>query len=185
MKKRLFIAVKIVPEDSFLKPVFSVKSALEEESVKWIDTGNIHITLAFLGDTDENLIPVLDNMLREQCTGSGSFGIVLRGFGVFRNFRDPKVIWAGIDVADGLSELNRSITEGLKDAGFKTDDKPFSPHITIGRIRFIKDRERLRAVLGKYDNAEFQKVDVREVILYESILRQTGSIYNPLGIYKL
>lgn len=183
--KRLFIAVKIIPEDTFLKPVSSVKYDLHDESIKWVDTANIHITLAFLGDTDEELIPVLDKMLRERCTGSGSFEIMLRGFGVFRNFRDPKVIWAGIEDSGSMESLHRSISEGLKEMGFKTDDKPFSPHITIGRIRFIKDRERLKSVLGKYNDTEFQKVAVKEVILYESILRQTGSIYNSLVMYDL
>jgi 2'-5' RNA ligase len=183
--KRLFIAVKIIPEETLLKTVSSVKYSLQDESIKWIDTGNIHITLAFLGDTVEDLIPVLDKMLRERCTGSGGFEIKLRGFGVFRNFRDPKVIWAGIEDSGSLESMHKSISGGLKDTGFKTDDKPFSPHITIGRIRFIKDRERLKSVIGKYNDSEFQKVVVKEVILYESILRQTGSIYKSLGIYQL
>jgi 2'-5' RNA ligase len=183
--KRIFIAVKIEPDANFRKMISSVRSGLSTESVKWTDTANIHLTLVFLGDTDEAKIPVLDKMLKERCTGTGSFEINIKGLGVFRNLRDPKVLWAGIDASEKLAGLNKTIVEGLKAEGFQTEERAFSPHLTIGRIRRIADRDNLQNILEQNRQAELQKVLVSEVILYESVLKPTGSVYIPLGTYCL
>jgi 2'-5' RNA ligase len=66
--KRLFIAVKIVPEGDLLRMISSVKASLGDESIKWVDPGNIHITLAFLGDTEEKKIKTLTRILDVACT---------------------------------------------------------------------------------------------------------------------
>ena len=183
--KRIFIAVKVIEDNNFIKQVSSLRDLLAGESIKWTSTGNIHITLAFLGDTDENLIGSIGSMLREKCRHSHNFEIVLRGFGVFKNFRDPRILWMGIDKSDELNNLNSIIMRGLRDIGIKMEDRPFSPHLTIGRIRSVSNIKDLKNFIENYAESEIQRVPANDVILYESILKQTGSVYKPLFSYKL
>jgi RNA 2',3'-cyclic 3'-phosphodiesterase len=183
--KRVFIAVKVDPVGELLKVFSSIKALLGAENIKWVDPGNIHLTLAFLGDTEEKKIKILSNMLGDICSRFKGFEFVLAGTGVFKNLRDPRVLWLGLRSTEKLSVIYQLITEGLNKNGFRTEERPFSPHLTLGRIKSVKDTENLKNVLERYRDVEFQKVDAREVILYESILMQTGPIYKPLGKYML
>lgn len=183
--KRIFIALKIEPGDNLLRMMSSLKSLLGNERINWVDAANIHLTLAFLGDTDEEMIKVADLAVRQHCRGSGEFSFKLSGTGVFRNYRDPKVIWAGIEECPGLTRLNNLISTALSDAGFKLEERPFKPHITLGRIKFIKDSGALTSAVERYNNTFFQEVTVNEVILFESILKPSGPLYRPLGKFSL
>lgn len=183
--KRIFIAIKIEVGAEMMRMISSLKALLGNESIKWIDPGNIHITLAFLGDTEEKRIKILSSILRNRCRNFGEFKFVLKGTGIFKNYRDPRIIWVGIQINNKLLKLNDIIISGLKDADFNTEDRPFKPHLTIGRIRSVKDIENLKTVLERYRDTEIQTVNVKEVILYESILMQTGPLYKPLRKYSL
>lgn len=183
--KRIFIALSIKPEKTLLE-VFSVlKSALLNENIKWIKPENTHITLSFLGDTDSSLIAELDQMLIGKCKGYGSFDIRISGLGLFKNKRDPRVIWAGIEPSSRLSLLYSTIFEGLVELDPKYESGRYSPHVTIGRIRRLVDISLLENLLKKYRGMEIQIIKVTEVILYESILSKDGPVYEPLKRYSL
>ncbi len=183
--KRIFIAIKTEPSGEFTEMYSSLKALLGKERINWVIMDNIHLTLVFLGDTDEEMINVAGIVLKQKCTGFGNFSFTLSGTGVFRNFRDARVIWAGIQDPRKLLELNKHIVSGLKDAGFKTEDRQFNPHVTVGRIKSIKDPELLKSALGRYSNTFFQEVIVNDVILFESILKPAGSVYRPIGVFQL
>jgi 2'-5' RNA ligase len=183
--KRIFIALKVEPGDSLLRMLTSLKSLPGNEKIKWVDPGNIHLTLAFLGDTEDDRIKVAAIMLKNACSGFGEFDFTLTGTGVFKNYNDPKVIWIGIEESEKLIKLNDVINTGLKDTGFKVEDRQFRPHLTLGRIKFIKDVDALKTALDRYQKSPVQKVHVEEVILYESILKPTGPVYKPVGIFRL
>lgn len=183
--KRIFIAVKVEPGAELLRMISSVKALLGAENIKWVDPVNIHLTLAFLGDTEEKRIRVLSSMLKDKCSGFGEFDFNLTGTGVFKNFWDPRVIWVGIQSQEKLSSLYDRIANGLKETGFEIEERQFKPHLTLGRVKSVRDTETLRTVLEKYKDVEFQKVEVKEIILFESILLQTGPIYKSLGIFAL
>lgn len=183
--KRIFIAVKVEVSETLLKMISSLKSGLGSESIKWTNPDNIHITLAFLGDTEEEKIKIISAMLKAKCEGFGTFELILRGSGVFKNMSDPRVIWTGIEPSEKLMQLNDYIKNGLEDAGTKIEDRPFKPHLTLGRIKFLKTGNALKELIEKYRDTEIQKVPVNEVILYESILLQSGPVYKPLSKFKL
>jgi 2'-5' RNA ligase len=124
-------------------------------------------------------------LLTERCTGLGEFGIVLRGIGVFKNFRDPRIIWAGTEPSESLFRLNDVIVSGLKYKGINTEERSFNPHLTLGRIKMIRPQKNLKLILDKYMDLEIQKVSVSEVILYESILTTQGPLYRPIRIINL
>jgi 2'-5' RNA ligase len=183
--KRIFIALKVEPGETLMRMFSSLKALLGNEKITWVDPGNIHLTIAFLGDTEDERIIAAGIMLKQKCTGFGEFGFNLSGAGVFRNFRDPRVIWIGIGNSEKLFQLNDLIITGLKDTGFKFEERQFNPHITLGRVKSIKDTEALKSAVDRYQNAFIQEVRVSEVILYESILKPTGPVYKPIGKFSL
>jgi len=183
--KRIFIAIKVEPGEALFKVVSSLKSGLINEGISWTRLDNIHITLAFLGDTEENMIKVISSKLKESCVGTGIFELNIRGIGVFKNLSDPRVIWTGIEPSEKLTLLNTSIIYGLDESGFKIENRPFKPHLTLGRIKYLNDKPALIRLMDKYHDAEIQRVPVNEVIIYESILKPTGPIYKPIVIIKL
>ena len=81
----------------------------------------------------------INKMLKRVCEGSGEFEMIIKGAGVFKNLKDPRVIWTGIEHSEKLNKLNESIKPGLKDAGIILEDRTFNPHLTLGRIKSIKD----------------------------------------------
>lgn len=183
--KRIFIAVRIIPEQKLLEVFSSFKNMLAKDSVKWTEISNIHLTLEFLGDTDDDKITVLSAMLKEKCSSFAHFSFNLKGSGIFKSIRDPRTIWMGVDLSERLQDLKKNIQTGLADAGFKTGDKPFSPHLTLGRIRYLRTPDSLMKVLEMYKDTFIQTVGVNEVILYQSILKPSGPLYIPLGIFPL
>jgi RNA 2',3'-cyclic 3'-phosphodiesterase len=183
--KRLFIALKVEPEESLLMMISSIKAGLKTDNIKWTSPGNIHITLVFLGDTEEKKINPLCSMLHDVCLGFGEFKLILKGSGVFRNFNDPRIIWTGIETSEILNHLNAIIIDGLKSINIKPVSRSFNPHLTLGRIKHINDKTRLKTLIERFQNSEFQLIPVAEVILYESILSHSGPLYKPVSHFKL
>ncbi len=185
MMKRIFIAIKTDPGVALQRIYASLRSDLRDEKITWVSQENIHLTLAFLGDTEEERIKVAGIVLSQKCTGFGEFTVQLSGTGVFRNFNDPRVIWIGIENCEKLIFLNSLIINGLKDTGFKFESRPFNPHITLGRVKSVQNKEILKAALSGYEKMFIQEVHVKEVILFESILRPDGPVYRPVGTFAL
>jgi 2'-5' RNA ligase len=183
--KRIFIAVKVEPGETLLKMISSFKSALNGENVKWTNTDNIHITLLFLGNTEEKQIRIISNILRDTCEGFGKFELMIKGSGVFKSINDPRVIWAGIEPSEKFNKLNGLIKSDLKTAGIILDEHPFKPHLTFGRIKYLNQVNYIKELTDKYSSIEIQKIPVNEVILFESILLQAGPVYKELSKFIL
>jgi 2'-5' RNA ligase len=124
-------------------------------------------------------------MLGEACEGSGDFDLLIRGAGVFKSLRDPRIIWTGIEPSVKLNDLHESVKLGLKERGIDLEERAFNPHLTLGRIKSISDNDTFKSLISGYNGLELQKQEVKEVILYESILINSGPVYKPLGKYPL
>jgi len=183
--KRIFIALKVEAGETLLTMISLLRSRLSGENIRWTNPENIHITISFLGDTVEKLIKDINSMLKKKCEGSGRFELFIKGCGVFRNVNDPRIIWIGIEPSEKLLSLDGIIMKGLMGLGIEIEDRPFKPHLTIGRIKHLNDKETLKALIDKYQNLEIQNIVINEVILYESILLQSGPIYKPLTRFNL
>jgi RNA 2',3'-cyclic 3'-phosphodiesterase len=183
--KRIFIALKVEPGEIMSGMISSFRSELSSESIKWTNPDNIHITLAFLGDTEEKKIGFISTMLNRKCEGFDKFNLIIKGSGIFKSLKDPRIIWTGIEPSEKLDQLERLIKSGLPEAGINIEDHTFKPHLTIGRIRYLKNGNALKKLMEDYQDIEIQKLPVNEVILYESILFQTGPVYKPIGKFKL
>jgi 2'-5' RNA ligase len=183
--KRTFIAISIEPGEELNRAFKDMKDILKDESVKWVDMRQLHITLAFIGNTSEQSIPDISAMLGSRCGNFGRFELLIRGIGIFRTISDPKVIWAGLSETGRLSELCGLIREGLEESGIGLEDRQFKPHLTLGRIRSVRDQKLLKRIINIYGDKVFQKGNVTELIYYESILQQTGPLYIPLKRIKI
>src|SRR5664279_1816665 len=123
--KRIFIAIKVNVGETFFEMISSFKSELSGDNIKWINPENIHITLAFIGNTENDLIKSISEMLEKTCKDSGNFELVIRGTGVFKNINDPRIIWTNIDHSEKLLMLAEKILKELNQMNITLDDKPF------------------------------------------------------------
>ena len=178
--KRTFIAIKVKTGENLRGLISQLRTELTDEPVKWVDTDQLHITLAFLGDTEDLSINKIKEMLLVVGGESEKFSFRISGLGLFRDIHNPRVLWAGIEKADQMILLSRSIRTGLMNIGIRTEDRNFSPHLTIGRIKFIRDTRVLGKVLADRKGEFFQDQEVDEIVFYESILRSSGPEYIPL-----
>lgn len=185
MEKRLFVAIKIKPDEKLIDSIYSFKNDLKGEKIKWVETQNIHITLKFLGETDESIVSEIKNVIENAVSGIEKFEFKIDGAGIFASKKSPRVIWFGISKHPVLKKLYEAIDSGLENLGFERDKRNFSPHLTIGRIKYIKEIEILEDLIDEFRDETFQKVDVKEVILYESILRREGPIYKSIKTFQL
>ena len=103
--KRTFIATKISPGEKLLKTYTKLRNELKNEKIKWVNSEQFHITLFFLGDTDEEMIPRIRTQLGIMADQFNSFNINLSGLGVFKNINKPRVLWTGIHQYDTLKKI--------------------------------------------------------------------------------
>jgi len=178
--KRTFIAVDIGESGRLTAMTDELKEALREEQIRWVDPGNLHLTLAFLGDKDEGQVKKAGDIMTSVSSGFDVFKVELKGIGVFRNIRQPRVIWLGMKVPYSFLALQEKLSAQLEDEGLYRKEKEFKPHITLGRMKYIASREKLAGILEEYSRFSLPPMEVSELILYESILKPGGPVYQPL-----
>ena len=178
--KRTFIAIKIVPGESMKEIYNHFREDLSREKIKWVDPDSMHITLCFLGDTNEEKIQLLRDEIEKAVSFSPPLKLDFQGCGVFKNFRDPRVIWFGLEKNELLKDLKNSLDSTIEPFGFVPDKREFRPHLTMARIKWIRDISVLEDLVNIYKDEPVQVSDIGEVIYYESILKQGGPEYIPL-----
>ena len=175
---RGFIAVEIQAAHS----IIDLEKAISKTGadVKLVEPENIHLTLKFLGDTDESKIDAIEQIIRESVKGITPFPLTLRGTGVFPNERYLKVLWVGIVDGDILAKIARSIDEKLVPLGFTKEQRGYSAHLTIGRVRTAKNKDQLLTVIHNFKEKEFLRQEINAVTLKKSDLTPKGPIYTTL-----
>lgn len=181
---RTFISIDIKPEMPIVDLWQKLRTALKGDSIKWVDQSTIHLTLLFLGDTPVTHIKPIANALKENLAGVSPFGICIKGVGVFGG-SNPRVVWLGVEASKELDELKHLVDRVLVRFGYEDENKTFSPHLTLGRIKFLRNKLPLSSVVAQFSDAIFQKVEVSQVTFYQSILSQQGPVYKPLEIIPL
>lgn len=184
-KIRTFIAVKISPEPELLALFRSFKELLAGESINWVDEYNLHLTLKFLGDISQNQVEEIKSILKEICSGMNSFSFELYGCGFFKAGRKPRVLYAGIKHLAALEFFFFELENALFKLNFQKETRDFKPHLTLGRIKLIKGKVQFLEAVEKYKTLKIQRVNVSEIILYQSILKPEGPVYIPLETVKL
>jgi 2'-5' RNA ligase len=152
--------------------------------VKWVKKKNLHITLKFLGNTEESSVDDIKNSLTRKLSHYEPFYIRISGTGTFPKGRFPRVIWIGLDESEIFNHIHGTVEEGMSELGFKPDDRFFSPHLTIGRVRSNKGMHELLAKIDEMRSAEFGALDISGVSLIKSELHPAGPEYERLAEIK-
>jgi len=153
--------------------------------LKLVETNNIHITLKFLGDTEETLIDEIEKIMTNAAKAISSFNIQLKGSGVFPNNTYIKIVWLGIKNGEPIAEMAQRIDDQTSKIGFEKEKRGFSPHLTIARVKTARNKDKLLQVLEKYRDVEFADIKVEAVKLKKSELTPNGPIYTDLKIIKI
>jgi 2'-5' RNA ligase len=151
--------------------------------VKWVPTKNLHLTLKFLGDTPITLIPSIQEQMDKLSATTPGFQFTAAAAGMFPTARKPHVIWMGLDNKQTLTGLSKGLDDALVLLKISRDEKPFSPHLTIGRVyQGLTDEQLLKLgeIILRNQPGEIGKVLVDHISLVKSDLLPTGSVYSTL-----
>jgi len=181
MALRCFIAVRI--PDEIKQSIGRVIDALSitGADVKWVNPANIHVTLKFLGNTDEQLVGPISAVLEKKISSYAPFYIKIAGVGSFPDRKRPRVIWIGIRDSGELKSLQQDIDIEMIRFGYAAEDRPFSPHLTIGRVRSGKKSMEMLKALESFNERDFGQIEIKGVALMKSELKSTGAEYLSLA----
>lgn len=153
--------------------------------VKWVDPEGIHLTLKFLGNITAEMVPRVINAMGISAQDISPFWLEIGGLGAFPNLRSPRVAWVGVggDVAK-LFDLQRRIDQNLAPLGFPGETRPFSPHLTLGRVRtsaVSKEQRKLGEMLASIKSEAWPPLHVNTISLIRSKLTPKGALYNCIA----
>lgn len=183
---RLFIAIEI---DEILKEkIHEIQKSFVEtgSDVKWVERKNLHFTLKFLGETQENKLKDVEDAVKKSLVDINAFQILIEKTGTFPAGGQPRVIWMGIsEGAERLEKISGRLNENLCILGFEKEKRGFTPHLTIGRARSNRGMMKLKEKIIQYKDVVIGAAQVSEVLLMQSKLTPSGPIYSKEGIFKL
>jgi 2'-5' RNA ligase len=149
---RTFIAIRFSPQvdRALWQVVEQLRRADKLRGVKWVEPGNIHLTLQFLGEVEEKLLDQIASGLRKELADFPAFEASLSGLGAFPDRSRPRVIWAGVaQGARELEQLSARVQEANRALGFTPEDRPFRAHVTLGRVKGRCDVRALSGAMGQ------------------------------------
>jgi len=184
--RRLFVALE--PPEAVRRRLGAIADELRRaagraaDDVRWVPPENVHLTLQFLGAVPEERVPGVEAALREAAAGARPLSLAVRGAGGFPNARRPRVLWAGLegDLAP-LAALVGAIGARLAKLGFPPEERPFSPHLTLGRSREGHGAPGLAGALAGVAEEAAAPWRAAEVVLFESHLSPRGPRYEAIA----
>ena len=174
---RAFIAIHIEPPAALLKTLHAIRAL--DGPIKTVEDHNLHITLRFLGDTDESQFPDLIAAMRQACEGCGPFTMELKGLGAFPRIERPSVAWVGVEQEEPLRVIVNRLNPLIDALNFGGDHRPWNPHLTLARIKAKPPGELLDMLRDRRDTP-FGSVAVTQINLMKSTLTPKGPIYDVI-----
>ncbi|WP_224984062.1 RNA 2',3'-cyclic phosphodiesterase [Geomonas agri] len=174
---RLFVAIELPDAIKATLSSFTV----EIPSLRWVPPGQVHLTLRFLGD----VMPQTGAALKKNLAAVGftAFSLTLRGVGHFPPHGHPRVLWVGMEESRPLIALQQQIESAVTGAGIPPEERGFSPHITLARIK-----ENATAEVARFEASHrtlsFPPFTAEEFILFSSVLTPKGAIHRKEEIYR-
>jgi 2'-5' RNA ligase len=186
-KIRSFIAIPLSGEIAHAAAKIVREIDKVAAGIQWVPPENMHLTLKFLSDIDENETWEICRAISKAVAGMEAFDIECQGAGAFPSNEKPKTLWLGITQGkDELHKLQQAVDDALADLGFRREPPRFNPHLTIGRVK--QPGPHLREVTRILnENADFSAgvAMVDEVVLFSSDLTPEGPLYSPIGRAEL
>ena len=183
----MFCAVEI-PEpvrQTVLRHIAVLKDAVPDVKATWSRAANLHLTLKFLGEISQTLVPDVPTAASRAVAGLAQFSIRLEGTGAFPKQGQPRVLWVGINDSSGrLHALHARLDDELASAGFAKDDRAFHPHLTVARLR---QPRHARTLAAAHRQLAFKpaNIQVLELLVLRSELSSEGSKYTVVSRHAL
>jgi RNA 2',3'-cyclic 3'-phosphodiesterase len=181
---RAFIAIEL-PKDVKVE-LAKLQDELKKSGadVKWVEPDNIHLTLKFLGEIDDKKLDGTYKAMEDAAKEKKLFRMRISSLGAFPKINFPRVIWVGVDKGDAQAkEIAKQLEEKIQKIGIPKEDRPFSSHITIGRLRSGQNKDKLVEELNKLAGTygkEALEFDVQKITLFKSTLTPKGPIYEAI-----
>jgi 2'-5' RNA ligase len=159
------------------------RSRLGDDVIRWVPAENVHVTLKFLGDTATTSVELIRAAIAAEARQFVAFDVDVVGFGAFPDARKPRVLWVGLSAPPALASLQRVLDAATGRLGYASDERGFSPHLTVGRLRQNVTASALRRVRDELDRASVGNLGsftVAEINLYKSELSPSGPRYTSL-----
>ena len=181
---RTFIAIELPKNIREALGKLQEQLKKSEADVKWVTPDNIHLTLKFLGEVDDDKIEKINKIIDSVCAENNTYKIYISSLGAFPRIDYLRVIWAGVEKGDSeTKKIAKELEEKIEKIGIPREARPFSSHITLGRTRSALNREKLVKELKSMQEA-FEKEDlefsVSKVTLFKSTLTPKGPAYEVL-----
>ena len=182
---RAFIAIDLPPsiQETIETQTSRLRQMLGDDIIRWVSARNMHLTLKFLGNTPASHLDFLKRMLAQAADSHPQFDLQIGGLGSFPNLKRPRVLWVGVHAPASFTYLQKAIEEGANRLGYEKEERPFSPHLTVGRVRQGLDLKKLQKISNSLSTIQLGKIGtarVDSVHLYQSDLNSEGSIYTKL-----
>ena len=184
--KRLFIAVPLdkVIKEKLTGILSELKYVAFGAKVEPID--NIHITLKFLGNTDEKRIQIINTILNGIAHSYSCFPVEFNEFGFFPYAKYARICWLGMKEPSGvLLQIQKDLEDQLLSQGFAKENREFKPHFTLVRIKNPATGVKLAEKIKEFSEIKFELMTVKYFALYESILKPQGAEYSCVNKYYL
>jgi 2'-5' RNA ligase len=183
---RSFLAIEL--PQTVVKRIEEVQGNLKSShaDVRWANPHQIHLTLKFFGNIEESKVDSILTSIQEPVRETPPFLLEIRGVGAFPHPKNPRVIWMGlVDGENVLHLFHERLENSLEQVGFEPEDRPFHPHLTLGRVKSGREKGDLIGRMESYREQPFGDFQVERVLLFKSDLKPTGPIYTPLREMRL
>ena len=182
---RAFIAIDLSEEIQIhLEEVQkNYRAQLKHIPIRWVVPENIHLTLKFLGDVSISNLNLLTDMIQAEISSHHQFDISVGGSGAFPNNRQPRVIWIGVEAPTELAAIQNGIETTTARLGYTREERPFSPHLTLGRVSRNISSQEMKIISKTLDTTRVGFLGITcvdKVHLYRSDLQPTGAIYTQI-----
>ncbi|MFQ5900077.1 MAG: RNA 2',3'-cyclic phosphodiesterase [Thermodesulfobacteriota bacterium] len=181
-KIRSFIAIDLPAV--IVEGLKGIQGKLKEGNAKvsWVKPENIHLTLKFLGEVEEKSLEDILCVIKEAASSHRAINLSVEGLGCFPSISNPRVVWIGIrSDAESILSLQRDIEKGLEPIGFRREKRIYHPHLTLGRIRSLKDRKCWKEMVDRFKDIRLGSFEADRVIFFKSDLNPKGAVYTKLG----
>jgi 2'-5' RNA ligase len=183
---RAFIAVDLAVDVVSAIEALVRKIEGQVRGARWVAPKNLHLTLRFIGESDDQTLSALSETVASTVREFQSFALGFRGIGFFPSVKRPRVLWVGIDQPPKvLLELQRTLEASARKHGFEPEHRDFSPHLTIARFRKPQSDPRFVELARELGEHVFGVSLVEDVVLYRSILRPSGAEYHVIRRFPL
>jgi 2'-5' RNA ligase len=179
LRFRAFISADISPSDSLAALLDQLRESRAD--IKVVRPTNLHFTLKFLGDTEEELVDVITDRMRESVGGTQAFKIKLKGIGAFPSMSNIRVIWIGIEDGRHLTGLAARLDSSLEEIGLERDRKGFKPHLTVARARGSRGLDIVQGLIVANAVTDFGGYSIDKIVLKKSTLTPQGPRYSNIS----